>query len=131
MNSRSVVRPGSLTKYVRVAASVRAQIAAGILVSGASAPSGAELARVTGYSVLTCRKALGVLIKDGVLVPGASPNARPRIPETMSSSGRQALSGTARALCSSLPPAPPRRGLTVPQLAEIVGERLPGLVVPL
>ena len=66
----------SLPKYARVAANVRAQIAAGILVPGASAPSGAELARATGYSTLTCRKALRGLIKDGVLVPGASPNAR-------------------------------------------------------
>ena len=104
-----------------MAASVRAQIAAGILVPGASAPSGAELARVTGYSALTCRKALGVLIKDGVLVPGASPKARPRVPGPVSSSGGQALSGATRALCSSLAARRRAAGLTQPQLAEIVG----------
>jgi hypothetical protein len=121
MNSPAVADPGTLPKYVRVAASVRAQIAAGILVPGASAPSGAELARVTGYSALTCRKALGVLIKDGVLVPGASPKARPRVPGPVSSSGGQALSGATRALCSSLAARRRAAGLTQPQLAEIVG----------
>ena len=121
MNSPAVADPGSLPKYARVAASVRAQIAAGILVPGASAPSGAELARVTGYSALTCRKALSVLIKDGVLVPGASPKARPRVPGPVSSSGGQALSGATRALCSSLAARRRAAGLTQPQLAEIVG----------
>jgi hypothetical protein len=111
----------SLPKYARVAANVRAQIAAGMLVPGASAPSGAELARATGYSALTCRKALGVLIKDGVLVPGASPKARPRVPGAVSSSGGQALSGATRALCSSLAARRRAAGLTQPQLAEIVG----------
>jgi DNA-binding transcriptional MocR family regulator len=117
----SAAPASSLPKYARVAASVRAQIAAGILVPGASAPSGAELARATGYSALTCRKALGVLIKDGVLVPGASPKARPRVPGPVSSSGGQALSGATRALCSSLAARRRAAGLTQPQLAEIVG----------
>ena len=37
-------------KYKQVAARIRAQIAAGLLVPGEAAPSGAALARVTGYS---------------------------------------------------------------------------------
>jgi transcriptional regulator with XRE-family HTH domain len=43
------------------------------------APSGAALARVTGYSVLTCRKGLDLLVADGTLRAGPSPNARPRV----------------------------------------------------
>src|ERR1700761_137190 len=70
----------AVLKYARVAAIVRAQIADGVLPPGASAPSGAALARTTGYSVITCRRALRTLVKDGVLVPGASRNARPRVP---------------------------------------------------
>ena len=67
-------------KYKQVAERVRAQIADGMLMPGEPAPSGAALARVTGYSTLTCRKALRILISDGVLVAGASPGARPRVP---------------------------------------------------
>ena len=67
-------------KYAQLAARIRAQIADGLLLPGEPAPSGAALARVTGYSVLTCRRALRTLIKEGVLVPGTSPGARPRVP---------------------------------------------------
>src|SRR5271168_5143281 len=66
-------------KYARVAAAVRGQIADGTLRPGQPAPSGAALSRATGYSTLTCRRALRVLIADGVLVPGASASARPRV----------------------------------------------------
>jgi DNA-binding XRE family transcriptional regulator len=66
-------------KYLQVAASVRAQIADGTLKPGSPAPSGAVLARATGYSALTCRKALALLIREGTLRPGPSPNARPRV----------------------------------------------------
>ena len=68
-----------MPKYARVADAVRAQIADGTLRPGQPAPSGAALSRVTGYSTLTCRKALRVLIADGALVPGPSRNARPRV----------------------------------------------------
>jgi hypothetical protein len=78
--SRTTGRASGLPKYAQVAASVRAQIETGGLSPGAPAPSGAALARITGFSHLTCRKALQLLIKDGVLVPGPSPNARPRVP---------------------------------------------------
>jgi hypothetical protein len=66
-------------KFEQAAASVRSQIADGTLRPGQPAPSGAALSRATGFSELTCRKALRTLIKDGVLVPGASRNARPRV----------------------------------------------------
>jgi DNA-binding transcriptional MocR family regulator len=59
-----------LLKYQRVAAAVRGQIADGTLRPGQPAPSGAELSRLTGYSTLTCRRALRELIADGVLTPG-------------------------------------------------------------
>jgi hypothetical protein len=52
----------------------------GVIAPGAPAPSGAALARVTGFSTLTCRKALNKLIREGTLAPGPSPNARPRVP---------------------------------------------------
>lgn len=70
----------SLPKFMQVAVIIRAQVADGILRPGESAPSAAALSRVTGYSTLTCRKALNALITDGVLVPGTSPGARPRVP---------------------------------------------------
>lgn len=70
-----------LPKYQQVAAIVRNQIKDGVLAPGASAPSGAALARTTGYSVLSCRRALRTLVEDGVLAPGASRNARPRVPK--------------------------------------------------
>jgi GntR family transcriptional regulator len=66
-------------KYAQVAAIVRAQVADGTLRPGEAAPSGAHLARLTGFSALTCRKGLGSLIREGVLSPGASPAARPRV----------------------------------------------------
>ncbi|MGH3249218.1 MAG: GntR family transcriptional regulator, partial [Trebonia sp.] len=68
-----------LPKYARVAAAVRGQVADGTLRPGQPAPSGAALSRVTGYSTLTCRRALRILIADGVLLPGPSRNARPRV----------------------------------------------------
>lgn len=55
----------TLPKYAQVAESIRAQIAEGTLKPGQPAPSGAPLARATGYSTLTCRRALRTLIKDG------------------------------------------------------------------
>jgi DNA-binding GntR family transcriptional regulator len=65
-------------KYAQVAALVRAQVADGTLRPGEAAPSGTQLARLTGFSVLTCRKGLRLLIREGVLSPGSSPAARPR-----------------------------------------------------
>lgn len=106
-----------LPKYAQVAARLRAQIADGMLAPGESAPSGAQLARMTGYSVLTCRKALQTLIKDGALVPGPSPGARPRVPAP----DGKGLTSAARALSAALTAHRRAAGLTQPQLAEIIG----------
>ena len=67
-------------RHVQAAAIIRAQIADGTLKPGQAAPSGAQLARLTGFCALTCRRALRDLVADGTLVPGASPNARPGSP---------------------------------------------------
>ena len=100
---------------------VRAQVADGVLSPGESAPSGAALARATGYSVLTCRRALRTLIKDGVLVPGASPSARPRVPAPVAAPGEQARADAARTLSASLAARRRKARLTQPELAAIVG----------
>jgi DNA-binding transcriptional regulator YhcF (GntR family) len=111
----------SLPKFMQVAAIIRAQIADGILRPGESAPSAAALSRVTGYSALTCRKALNALINDGVLVAGASPGARPRVPACAAAPGEQTLASAARALSEALAGRRRAAGLTQPQLAEMVG----------
>jgi DNA-binding transcriptional regulator YhcF (GntR family) len=108
-------------KYKQVATRIRTQIAAGLLVPGEAAPSGASLARVTGYSTLTCRKALHALIREGVLVPGASPGARPRVPSRRPTPGEQTQANAARALSSSLASRRRAAGLTQPHLAGITG----------
>jgi DNA-binding XRE family transcriptional regulator len=111
----------SLPKYAQVAASVRAQVADGVLLPGEPAPSGASLARVTGYSVLTCRKALQLLVREGVLLPGASRNARLRVPFPSPTPGQQTLASAARALSESLGTQRRLAGLTQPELAAAVG----------
>jgi DNA-binding XRE family transcriptional regulator len=108
-------------KYKQVATRIRTQIGAGLLVPGEAAPSGAALARVTGYSQLTCRKALHTLIREGVLVPGASPGARPRVPVRGPTPGEQTLASAARALSASLASRRRAAGMTQPQLAALTG----------
>ncbi|MGH3280863.1 MAG: GntR family transcriptional regulator [Trebonia sp.] len=113
-----------MPKYARVAAIVRSQIEDGMLPPGAPVPSGAALARSTGFSILTCRHALRTLISDGVLVPGASPSARPRVaPRDPTPSDRE-LADAVRALSASLAGSRRAAGLTQRQLAEIVGMSL-------
>lgn len=106
-------------KYTQVAAYVRALIDDGLITPGGPVPSGAALSRVTGYSVLTCRRALRVLIDDGVLVPGTSPGARPRVPA--STPGEQTVASAARALSAALAVRRRAAGLTQFQFAKIVG----------
>jgi GntR family transcriptional regulator / MocR family aminotransferase len=106
-------------KYQLAAAIVRAQVAEGTLPPGALAPSGAMLARMTGYSTLTCRRALRVLIADGTLVAGVSGNARPRVPATEHHG--QTLADAKRALSKALSAHRRAAGLTQPQLADLVG----------
>lgn len=111
----------SQPKYMQVAARMRVQIAAGLLMPGEAAPSGAALARATGFATLTCRKALRTLIKEGVLVPGASPGARPRVAVGTPTPGEQTLADAARALSASLASRRRASGLTQSQLAAITG----------
>lgn len=111
-----VAPEGTTRKYAKVAALVHAMIADGVLVPGQFAPSSAALARTTGYSDVTCRRGLRTLIKDGVLVPGASPGARPRVPGFV----EESRDAAARALSASLAARRGAAGLTQPQLAELV-----------
>jgi DNA-binding transcriptional regulator YhcF (GntR family) len=106
-------------KYELVAELVRARIADGTLRPEQSVPSGAELARMTGYSVLTCRKGLRALVKDGTLLPGLSPGARLRVPA--GTAGEQAHASAARALSRALASHRRACGLTQPQLAGLAG----------
>jgi hypothetical protein len=110
----------NVPKYQRVAANIRAQIADGMLIPGQPAPSGAALSRITGYSALTCRKALRILVRDGVLVPGTSPNARPRVPVPATPS-EQIRADAIRALSKALAVRRRAARLTQPELAEIIG----------
>jgi|SRR5450756_42100 len=111
----------SLPKYEQVAASIRAQIADGVLRPGRSAPSGAALARATGYSSLTCRKALRTLVEDGVLVPGHSRNSRPRVPVSATAPDQQTVSKAGRALSSALAARRRASALTQVELAAAIG----------
>ena len=110
-----------LPKYARVAAAVRGQIADGTLRPGQPAPSGAALSRVTGYSTLTCRRALRVLVADGVLTPGPSRNARPRVAGPAQLPAERDLAAAARALSAGLAARRRANGLTQPELAGRVG----------
>jgi DNA-binding transcriptional regulator YhcF (GntR family) len=103
-------------RYKQVAAIVAGQIAGGVLPPGARAPSGAALSRMTGYSVPTCRRALRILIADGVLVPGAGGTARPRVPGL----SNQTLADAGRALSAALAQHRHAAGLTQLQLAQLI-----------
>jgi DNA-binding transcriptional regulator YhcF (GntR family)/DNA-binding XRE family transcriptional regulator len=105
-------------KYLRVALSVRAEIADGTLRPGQPAPSGAALSRVTGFSTLTCRRALRVLINDGTLVAGPSRNARPRVAGPAQPPAERDLAAAARALSAGLAARRRAQGLTQPGLAR-------------
>jgi len=112
-------RGTTLPKYAQVAASVRAQIEDGRLLPGAPAPSGATLARATGFSHLTCRKALQLLIKSGVLVAGPSVNARPRVAGP--SDDAYSVTDAERVLSMALARLRRAAGMTQAGLASIVG----------
>src|ERR1700691_538181 len=101
-----------LPKDLRVAAAIRRQIADGTLRPGQPAPSGAELSRATGFATLTCRKALRELIADGILVPGPSPNARPRVADPRARGDERDLAEATRALSAGLAHARRAAGLT-------------------
>jgi hypothetical protein len=107
-----------LPKWAQVAAAVRAQVADGTLRPGQPAPSGAALSRVTGYSTLTCRRALRALVADGVLVAGPSRNARPRVAGGVRPRAERDLAAAARALSAGLAARRRAAGLTQPELAR-------------
>ncbi|HEX4092990.1 MAG TPA: GntR family transcriptional regulator [Trebonia sp.] len=109
----------ALPKYLRVAAAVRRQIADGTLRPGQPAPSGAELSRAFGFSTLTCRKALRALIADGLLVPGPSRNARPRVADPQAPDLERDLAEAARALSAGLAARRHAAGLTQAELAAL------------
>ena len=109
----------ALPKYLRVAAVIRRQIADGTLRPGQPAPSGAELSRVFGFSTLTCRKALRALIAEGLLVPGPSANARPRVADPQAPDLERDLADAARALSAGLAARRHAAGLTQAELAEL------------
>ncbi len=110
---------GSPPKYAQAAAIVRDQITAGRLAPGEPAPSGAALARSTGFASRTCRRGLRTLIKDGTLVPGPSRNARPRV--AARAQGGRAPAEAARALSAALAGRRRAAGLTQVELAALVG----------
>ena len=55
-------------KSDQVAGMIRARIADGSLRAGMYAPSGAELAKETGFANVTCRRGLRLLLRQGVLM---------------------------------------------------------------
>jgi DNA-binding transcriptional regulator YhcF (GntR family) len=107
----------TIPKHAQAAALVRAQVTDGTLRPGQTAPSGAQLARLTGFSVLTCRKALRTLVTDGTLTRGVSPHARPRV----TASTPQHADDAARALSRALAAMRRAAGLTQPDLAALTG----------
>jgi DNA-binding transcriptional regulator YhcF (GntR family) len=108
-----------LPKWARAAAAVRGQIADGTLRPGQPAPSGAALSRLTGFSTLTCRRALRALVADGVLVPGPSRNARPRVAGGAAPRAERDLAAAARALSAGLAARRRAAGLTQPELSRL------------
>ncbi len=89
----------------------------GALKPGQPAPSGATLARLTGFSVITCRRALRELIGQGVLAPGPSLNARPRVAGPGGTPAVDAAVALSRALGARRRAAE----LTQPALAALLG----------
>ena len=119
-------RPGRIVtglpahKYEQAAAIVRAEVTDGTLKPGQPAPSGDALARLTGFSTLTCRKALRTLIRDGILTPGPSPSAAPASPSPARRARRTRR--TRPAGCPARwPPLRHVNGLTQPALSALTG----------
>ena len=105
------------TRHAQAAALVRSQVADGTLKPGQPAPSGAHLARLTGFSTLTCRRALRDLLAEGTLTPGPSRNARLRVTAPTRPGTGEASAALSRALAALRRHA----GLTQPELAALTG----------
>jgi hypothetical protein len=108
-------------KYAQAAAIVRALVADGTLKPGQAAPSGARLARLTGFCELTCRKALRMLIEEGVLTPGPTPAARLRVAALPGASPGQGHGDAVGALSNALAAARRVNGLTQAALSAMTG----------
>jgi transcriptional regulator with XRE-family HTH domain len=104
---------------LEVAAVVRTQIADGTLKPGDIAPSGAALSRATGHAKVTCRKALQLLVEEGILTPRCSASGRPRVAGGGQNS--QDASHSAGALSAALARWRRAAGLTQPELATLIG----------
>ena len=104
-------------KHAQAAAIIRAQVTDGTLKPGQAAPSSAQLARLTGFAPLTCRRALRDLLADGTLTRGVSPHARPRV--TAPDPPRDG--DTAGTLSRALAALRRAAGLTQPELAALTG----------
>jgi transcriptional regulator with XRE-family HTH domain len=99
---------------------VRDMIADGTLSPGASVPSGAALARKTGYSTLTCRGALRSLLADGTLTRGASATARLRVTPP-GGGGTFGAAALRVALSKALAARRRAAGMTQPEFAAKLG----------
>jgi Helix-turn-helix domain/Bacterial regulatory proteins, gntR family len=108
-------------RFAQAAGLVVSLIQDGTLRPGQPAPSGAELSRVTGFSTMTCRRSLRLLIKDGVLTPGPSARARPRVASPAGPPGSPDAAEAIRELSSGLATRRRTAGLTQPQFASLVG----------
>jgi hypothetical protein len=102
-----------VTTFVRKsdedAALVRARIADGSLRAGMYAPSGAEPAKETGFAMVTCRRGLQRLFREGVLMQMARSRATRWLPR-----GPSATPGAARAR---------RKGQVVPRAIAVADVR--------
>ena len=103
-------------KRETAADAVRGMIADGTLSPGSTAPSGAALARKTGFCTLTCRQALRALLADGTLARGVSATARLRVAQP-GGAGAGNADALRAALSNALAGRRRAAGLTQPELA--------------
>jgi hypothetical protein len=94
---------------------IRARIADGTLKPGMAAPSGEQLAKETGFAVLTCRAGLRILLDEGALTR-VSPTARNRVPDPDAPGDGRSLE-----LARELGGRRRHAGLTQQELAAAVG----------
>ena len=106
-----------MTTFVRksdqVADMIRARIADGSLRPGMFVPSGAELAKETGFAVVTCRRGLLRLLREGVLMKMARSTRYRVAGAPMPTDGLELSHALAERRRSA--------GLTQPDLAREVG----------
>jgi DNA-binding XRE family transcriptional regulator len=102
----------TVLKSDQVANMIRARIADGSLRAGMYVPSGAELAKETGFAILTCRRGLHRLFRDGVLMQMAR-STRYRVAGAPPADGLELSHALAERRCAA--------GLTQPELASEIG----------